>query len=98
MIDALEQAIHEAVQDRIDTDPDVADCYLRINPNDWTVQVMYIEESNLTSPNRDVALLDLMTDLKGSYGGNEDWVLNDDGIRKVVNSYSEMIEIDFCQN
>ncbi|MDE7496640.1 MAG: hypothetical protein K2M67_07315 [Muribaculaceae bacterium] len=28
---ALEQAIRAAVQERIDTDPDVADCYLRIN-------------------------------------------------------------------
>ena len=54
MIDVLEQAIRKAVQDRIDTDPDVADCYLRINHNDWTVRVMYIEVSNLTLPNRGV--------------------------------------------
>ncbi len=50
MIDALELAIREAVQERIDTDPDVADCYLRITPGKWLVQVMYIEESNLTTP------------------------------------------------
>lgn len=68
---ALEQAIRSAVQERIDTDPDVADCYLRINPDDWLVQVMYIEESNLTAPNRDVALLNLMIDLKDTYGGNK---------------------------
>ena len=50
MIDAQERAIRKAVQERIDTDPHVADCYLRIDPNNWLVQVMYIEESNLTDP------------------------------------------------
>lgn len=39
-INALEQAIRSAVQERIDTDSDVADCYLRINPDNWLVQVM----------------------------------------------------------
>lgn len=95
---ALEQAICSAVQERIDTDPDVADCNLRINPDNWLVQVMYLEESNLTAPNRDVALLNLMTDLKGSYGGNEDWVLNDEVIHDLAKSYGEMIEMDYCLN
>ncbi len=95
---ALEQAIRSAVQERIDTDPDVADCYLRINPDNWLVQVMYLEESNLTAPNRDVALLNLMIDLKGSYGGNEYWVLNDEAIHNLAKSYGEMIEIDYCAN
>lgn len=95
---ALEQAIRSAVQERIDTDPDVADCYLRIHPDNWLVQVMYLEESNLTAPNRDVALLNLMTDLKGSYGGNEDWVLNDEVIHDLAKSYGEMIEMDYCLN
>ena len=98
MVDALEQAIREAVQERIDTDPDVADCYLRIIPNNWLVQVMYIEESNLTTPNRDVALLNLMYDLKDSYGGDEIWVLNDEAIHDLAQSYGEMIEIDLCMN
>ena len=98
MVDALEQAIREAVQERIDTDPDVADCYLRIIPNNWLVQVMYIEESNLTTPNRDVALLNLMYDLKDSYGGNEIWMLNDEAIHDLAQSYGEMIEIDICMN
>ncbi len=93
MVDALEQAIREAVQERIDTDPDVADCYLRIIPDNWLVQVMYIEESNLTTPNRDVALLNLMYDLKDSYGGNEIWVLNDEAIHDLAESYKEMLEI-----
>lgn len=39
MIDALEQAIREAVQERIDTDPYVADCYLRIVPD--TPQIVH---------------------------------------------------------
>lgn len=98
MVDALEQAIREAVQERIDTDPDVADCYLRIIPDNWLVQVMYIEESNLTTPNRDVALLNLMYDLKDSYGGNEIWMLNDEAIHDLAQSYGEMIEIDICMN
>ena len=98
MVDALELAIREAVQERIDTDPDVADCYLRIIPDNWLVQVMYIEESNLTTPNRDVALLNLMYDLKDSYGGNEIWMLNDEAIHDLAQSYGEMIEIDICMN
>lgn len=98
MVDALEQAIREAVQERIDTDPDVADCYLRIIPDNWHVQVMYIEESNLTAPNRDVALLNLMYDLKDSYGDNEIWMLNDEAIHDLAQSYGEMIEIDICMN
>lgn len=98
MIDTLELAIREAVQERIDTDPDVADCYLRITPGKWLVQVMYIEESNLTVPNRDVALLNLMYDLKDSYGGNEIWMLNDQAIRNLAESYGELLEMDFCLN
>ena len=98
MIDALKLAICEAVQERIDTDPDFADCYLRIIPDKWLVQVMYIEESNLTAPSRDVALLNLMFDLKDSYGGNEIWMLNDEAIQDLAPSYGEMIEIDICMN
>ena len=97
-IHALEQAIRSAVQERIDTDPDVADCYLRIDPDNWLVQVMYIEESYLTAPNRDVALLNLMYDLKDSYGGNEIWMLNDEAIHDLALSYGELIEIDICMN
>lgn len=59
---------------------------------------MYIEESNLTAPNRDVALLNLMYDLKDSYGGNEIWMLNDEAIHDLAQSYGEMIEIDICMN
>ncbi len=96
---ALEQAIRSAVQERIDTDPDVADCYLRIiNPGNWLVQVMYIEESNQTAPNRDVALLKLMYDLKDSYDGDEIWMLNDEAIHDLAESYKEIIEIDLCMN
>lgn len=98
MIDALELAIREAVQERIDTDPDVADCYLRITPGKWLVQVMYIEESNLTASNRDVALLNLMYELKDSYSGNEIWMLNDQAIRNLAESYGELLEMDLCLN
>ena len=59
---------------------------------------MYIEESNLTAPSRDVALLNLMYDLKDSYGGNEIWMLNDEAIHDLAQSYGEMIEIDICMN
>lgn len=95
---ALEQAIRSAVQERIDTDPDVADCYLRINPDNWLVQVMYIEESYLTAPNRDVALLNLMYDFKDCYSGNEIWILNDEAIHDLAKSYRELIEMDYCLN
>ena len=95
---ALEIAIRAAVQERIDNDSDVADCYLRIYPDNWLVQVMYIEESNLTAPNRDVALLNLMYDLKDSYGGNEIWMLNDEAIHDLAQSYGKIIEMDFCMN
>lgn len=98
MVDALEQAIREAVQERIDTDPDVADCYLRIIPGKWLVQVMYLEENNLTAPNRDVALLNLMYDLKDSYGGNEIWMLDNQAIRRLAESYGELLEMDLCLN
>lgn len=59
---------------------------------------MYIEESNLTTPNRDVALLNLMYDLKDSYGGNEIWMLNDQAIRNLAESYGELLEMDLCLN
>lgn len=95
---ALELAICEAVQERIDTDPDVADCYLRIIPGKWLVQVMYLEENNLTAPNRDVALLNLMYDLKDSYGGNEIWMLDNQAIRRLAESYGELLEMDLCLN
>ena len=55
---------------------------------------MDIEESNLTAPDRDVAILNLMYELKDSYGGNEIWVLNDEAIHDLAQSYGEMIEID----
>lgn len=100
-IDALERAITRAVQQRIDEDPDVADAYLRIGIHEksFTVMTMYIEESNLTAPNRDVALLDLMLDLKDNVGsGTENWVPDSAAIRKLAESYSELIELDFCLN
>lgn len=101
LIDVLEKAILEAVQHRIDTDDDVADTYLRITPmqdeEGFMVRVMYIEESNLISPNRDVPLLDLMIDRKGSMG-DEDFIPNAAAIHKLAESYRTMTSFTICQN
>lgn len=52
----------------------------------------------LPAPNHDIALLNLMYDLKDSYGGNEIWMLDDQTIRNLAKSYGEIIEIDVCMN
>lgn len=95
VLDALERAIHRAIQDRIDNDPDVADTYLRISAEDnkFTVQVMYLEESNVTFPNRDIALLNLMFDT-----GGEEFVPDDEAIHELAQSYSEMLAVHLCPN
>lgn len=36
-ISALEQAMYDAVRERIEIDPDVADTIIRIDPNAWLV-------------------------------------------------------------
>ena len=94
-----------ALQQRIDEDPDVADAYLRIGIHEksFTVLTLYLEESNASQPNRDVALLNLMLDLKDNVGsGTEYWVPSGvpapAAIRKLAESYSELIELDFCLN
>lgn len=100
-IDALERAITRAVQQRIDDAPDVADAYLRIgiHTKSFTVLTLYLEESNALQPNRDVPLLNLMHDHKDNVGsGKEDWVPDTTAIRKLAESYSELIELDFCLN
>lgn len=100
-IDALERAITRAVQKRIDEDPDVADAYLRIgiHKKSFTVLTLYLEESNATAPNRDVALLNLMRDLKDNVGsGTEDWMPDTAAIRRLAENYSELIEFDLCLN
>ncbi len=98
-IDALERAITRAVQQRIEDDPDVADAYLRIgiHAKSFTVLTLYLEESNASQPNRDVPLLNLMCDRfnRDSY---EDWVPDTAAIRKLAESFSELIELDFCLN
>ena len=95
VLDALERAIHHAIQDRIENDPDVADTYLRITAEDnkFTVQVMYLEESNVTFPNRDIALLNLMFDT-----GGEEFVPDDEAIHELAQSYSEMLAVHLCPN
>lgn len=101
VIDALENAIINAIEDRIENDPDVADTYLRIIAQDgkFTVKVMYLEESNASSPNDDVALLNLMFDRKDNIGsGTEDWAPDPAAIRELAESYSEMIAVYLCPN
>lgn len=99
VIDALETAITRAVQDRIDNDPDVEDTYLRISAEDnkFTVQVMYIEESNAQFPNLDVALLNLMYDTNQAVD-NEAWIPDEEAIRALAESYSEMYAVYICPN
>lgn len=98
-IDALERAITRAVQQRIYDDPDVADAYLHIgiHAKSFTVLTLYLEESNASQPNRNVPLLNLMRDRfnRDSY---EDWVPDTAAIRKLAESYSELIKLDFCLN
>lgn len=98
-IDALERAITRAVQRRIDEDPDVTDAYLRIGIHEksFTVLTLYLEESNATAPNRDVALLNLMRD-RFNRDGYEDWVPDTAAIRKLAENYSDLIEFDLCLN
>ena len=95
VLDALERAIHHEIQDRIDNDPDVADTYLRITAEDnkFTVQVMYLEESNVTFPNHDIALLNLLFDT-----GGEEFVPDDEAIHELAQSYSEMLAVHLCPN
>ena len=98
-IDDLENTIYNAVQSRIDNDPDVADTYLHIDILDegFKVQVLYIEETDQTKPNHDVPLLDLMIDLN-DLEGEECWIPNAYAIKEVAESYRELIEITICQN
>lgn len=99
VLDALERAIHHAIQDRIDNDPDVEDTYLRITAEDnkFTVQVMYLEESNAKFPNNDIALLNLMYDTNQAVD-NEAWVPDDEAIHELAQSYSEMLAVHLCPN
>lgn len=74
--------------------------YLRITPQDdgFMLKVMYIEESNLTSPNRDVPLLDLMIDLKGGCMGDEIFIPNKEAIHTLAEGYRTMTSFTICQN
>lgn len=65
--------------------------------NKFSIQVMYIEESNLTDPNDDIALLDLMID-RNNLDGAEYWEPDTKAIRKYAESFKEMITINVCQN
>lgn len=99
VIDSLERAIIRAVQKRIDEYPDVTDAYLRIGIHEksFTVLTLYLEESNATAPNRDVALLNLMRD-RFDRDGYEDWVPDSAAIRNLAERYGELLEFDICLN
>lgn len=76
----LVENIQAAVQKRITEDNYIEDTYLRINHEDLSVEVIYLEESNLTYPNDDIALLNLMYDQ-----GGENWIPEEIAIRCLVN-------------
>lgn len=99
VINDLENSILNSVQSRIESGPDVSDTYLHIDilEDGFDVKVLYIEETDLSNPNHDVPLLDLMVDLN-DLEGEEIWIPNESAIRKVAESYRELIEIDICEN
>ena len=76
----LVENIQAAVQKRITEDNYIEDTYLRINHEDLNVEVIYLEESNLTYPNDDIAFLNLMYDQ-----GGENWLPEEIAIRCLVN-------------
>lgn len=76
----LVENIQATVQKRITEDNYIEDTYLRINHEDLSVEVIYLEESNLTYPNDDIALLNLMYDQ-----GGENWLPEEIAIRCLVN-------------
>ena len=76
----LVENIQAAVQKRITEDNYIEDTYLRINHEDLSVEVIYLEESNLTYPNDDIALLNLMYDQ-----GGENWTPEEIASRCLVN-------------
>ncbi|MGI6793773.1 hypothetical protein ACMYZ5_05530 [Bacteroides sp. KG68] len=76
----LVENIQVAVQKRITEDNYIEDTYLRINHEDLSVKIIYLEESNLTYPNDDIALLNLMYDQ-----GGENWLPEEIAIHCLVN-------------
>lgn len=97
LLACLETTIIEMIQDRIKSDPDVEDTYLRISTDDdlFALQIMYLEESNLTSPNNDIALLNLMYDTEQSVG-QECWVPDVEAIHNLAHSYADMTNFNVC--
>lgn len=76
----LVENILTAIERRLDEDDYIVDTYLRIHPDDLSVEIMYLEESNLTYPNDDIAVLNFIYDL-----GGEEWLPNEAAIRQYVN-------------
>lgn len=88
---SLQSAIEEAIESRIASDPDVSDCYLRVDFDTMAVHVMYIEESNahLEWNDGDIALINLMTEPQE--GADKDWKPDYDAIMLFASEKSETI-------
>ena len=101
VIDVLYKAILHCVQDRIEEDAFVDDAYLRISYKDqhFRVQGLYIEDalSDHNAHLHDVPFIDLMIDTNQEEG-NESWEPNLSAIRDLAEKYSEIIEIEVCEN
>lgn len=101
VIDILYNAILHCVEDRIVKDPFVDDAYLRISYKDqhFRVQGLYIEDalSDHNAHLHDVPFIDLMNDTNQEEG-NESWEPNLKAIRDLAEKYSEIIEIEVCEN
>lgn len=75
----LVENILTAIERRLDEDDYIVDTYLRIHPDDLSVEIMYLEESNLTAPNDDIAVLNFIYDL-----GGEEWLPDEAAIRNLI--------------
>lgn len=95
-ISALEQAMYDAVRERINIDPDVADTIMRIDPNVWLVQIMYVEEAAPDNTGRDIPVIRLLEELGRE--DNERWLVNSEAIHHYAQGYKDLIEIRFCNN
>lgn len=87
----LQSAIEKAIESRIASDPDVSDCYLRVDADAMAIHVMYIEESLASEEDddEDIALIILMTE--PFEGADEDWEPDYDAIMDYALEQSEYL-------
>lgn len=79
-LSALEQAMYGAVREHIEIGSDVADAIMRIDPNIWLVQIMYVEEAVPDNTGRDILVIRLLEEL--STDEDEHWLVNTDAIHQ----------------